>query len=154
MHYQTVIHQRLTKWSTRKAIWLPCVLAENSFTEIFCKWINSWFRQLKIFHYPLTEISLHQQTVIDRRLKVLQQLFSWTSVGPSKSLIGKMIGSQAHLTVWGVPRAPCILAKNSFTENFSKWIYFQIMYCKEFHCPLSKIDLHYQTVIDQRLTVF
>ena len=30
--------------------------------------------------------------------------------------------------------------------------YFEIKYCKKFHCHLHKISLHYQTMIDQRLT--
>ena len=30
----------------------------------------------------------------------------------------------------------------------------QIRHCKTFHCPLGKNSLYYQTVIDQRLTVF
>ena len=59
-----------------------------------------------------------------------------------------MIGSQGYLTVWEVPRVPCVLANR---KMFSKWINFQITHCKKFHCPLSKISFHYQTMIDQRL---
>ena len=39
-------------------------------------------------------------------------------------------------------------SKISFTENFSKLINVQIRHFKKFHCPLSKISLHYQTIID------
>ena len=53
----------------------------------------------KKFHSPLSKISLHYQTVIDHRLTVFQQLFSWTCVGLSKCPIDKMIGLQGHLTV-------------------------------------------------------
>ena len=52
---------------------------------------------------PLSKISLHYQTVIDQRVTVLHQLFSWISVGPSKCPINKMIGLQDHLTVRVVP---------------------------------------------------
>ena len=37
---------------------------------------------------------------------------------------------------------------------FWKSLKFKIRHCKNFQCPLSKMSLHYQTVIDQRLTVF
>ena len=102
---------------------------------------------------PLSKINLHYQTVIDQRLTVTHQLFIWTSAGPSKCSIYKMCGSQGHLTVWRVPSVPSVLDENSFTEIFSKWINIQIRHCKKFHCPLSKISLHYQAVIEQRLTV-
>ena len=51
------------------------------------------------FNVILSKISLHYQTVIDNRLTVIHQLFSLTSVGPSKCLIEKMIDSQDHITV-------------------------------------------------------
>ena len=92
--------------------------------------------------------------MIYQSLTAFHQLFSWTSAGLSKCLMNKMIGSQGQLTVWAVPRVKCVLAKNSFTEHFWKWINFQITHCKEFHYPLSKISLHCQTVIYQSLTVF
>ena len=92
--------------------------------------------------------------MIDQRLTVFHQLFSWTSVWPSKCPIDRMIGLQGHLTIWSVPWLLWVLADNSLTEVFSKWINFQIRWCKKFDCILSKISLHYQTVIDQRLTVF
>ena len=94
----------------------------------------------------------------NQSLESFYQLFTQTSVGPSKYLINKMIGLQRHLTVWGVPRLfpelPCILAKTLSQKFFSKQTNNQIRHCnKTFHCPLSKISLHYQTVIEQRLTV-
>ena len=53
----------------------------------------------KFLHYKklyclLCKYSLYYQTVIDQRQEVCHQLFSWTSVGPSKFLIDKMIGSK------------------------------------------------------------
>ena len=52
---------------------------------------------------PLSKISLHYQTVIDQRVTVLHQLFSWTLVGPLKYPVTKTIGLQDHLTVRAVP---------------------------------------------------
>ena len=114
---------------------------------------TSMIFSLKNFHCRLSKIRLHYQTVTDQRLTVFHQLFSWTSVGPSRWPINKMIGLQGHLAVWGVPRVTCVLAKNSFTEIFSKLINVEIRRCKKFRCPLCKINLHYETVIDQKLTV-
>ena len=53
--------------------------------------------------------------------------------------------------IWAVSRLQCVLVKNSFTENFSTWVNFQITHCEKFDCPLSKISMHYQslTVIHQ-----
>ena len=53
----------------------------------------------KNFHCPLSKISLHYQTVIDQRLGILHQMFSWTSVGSLKCPIDKTSASQGHLTV-------------------------------------------------------
>ena len=61
---------------------------------------------------------------------------------------------QSHLTVCGFSRVPCLLAKNSFTENFLKRIHLEIRQCKKCYCLLSKSSLHYYTVIDQRWPVF
>ena len=36
---------------------------------------------------------------LNQILESIYQLFSWTSVAPSKFLINKMIGSQGHITV-------------------------------------------------------
>ena len=73
--------------------------------------------EFKNFHSLLSKINLHYQSVIDQSVIVLDKLFSWTSAGLSKFPIKKMIGSQGHLTVWVVSGVPCVLAKNSFTEN-------------------------------------
>ena len=37
---------------------------------------------------------------------------------------------------------------------FWKSLKFKISHCKNFYCPLSKISLHYQNIISQRLTFF
>ena len=92
--------------------------------------------------------------MVDQRLNVFPQLFSWTSVGLLKSPIDKMIALQDHLNLWAVPRAPSVPAKNSFTEIFSKWKNVWSEYCRKFHSPLSKISLHYQSAIYHWLTVF
>ena len=55
--------------------------------------------------------------MVDQRLTILHQLFSWTSVEPSKCSIMKMMGSQDPRTVWGVPWAPWEQANNSITES-------------------------------------
>ena len=122
--------------------------------KIFCKSENFKIKYCKIFHCRLHIISLHYQTVVDERLTVFHQLFSWTSVGPSKYLIDKMIGPQSQLRVWAIPWMPCVLSENSPQKFFWKSWKFKIRHCKNFNCLLKKISLHYQTVIDQRLTVF
>ena len=43
------------------------------------------------FHCPLSKISLHYQTVIDQRIAAFEQLLCWTSFGPLKCLIDKVI---------------------------------------------------------------
>ena len=103
------------------------------------------------FYVDLASIFL---LLLDQRLSVFHQLFSWTSVGPSKCSIDKMIGSQGYLIVLTVPWLPCVLAENLSQKILSKRINVQIRHCKNFDCVLSKISLHYQIVIDQRLTVF
>ena len=54
----------------------------------------------------------------NQRLESINQLFSWTSVGPSKCQIDNMIGLQGHVMVWAIPLLPCVLAENFFSENF------------------------------------
>ena len=67
--------------------------------KFFAKLINVEIRQWKNAHCHLDQISLRYHTVIDQRLTVFHQLFSWTSAGLSKCAIYKMIGSQGHLNV-------------------------------------------------------
>ena len=67
--------------------------------KIFSKLKNVQTKHCGKFHSPLSKISLHYETVIYHRLTVFHQLFSQTSVGPSKCPINKMIGSQDHLIV-------------------------------------------------------
>ena len=119
-------------------------------------------RHCKNFQCLLSKTSLHYQTVIDQRLTVFNQLFSLTSVGPSKCPINKMIGSQGHLRVWAYPRLQHYIIQKFFqsyvrtlSQNFFwKSLKFKIRYCKNFQCPLRKLSLHYETVIGQSLTVF
>ena len=51
-------------------------------------------------------------------LEVFHHLFSWTSIGPSKSLIDKVIVLQGRLNVWTVPRVRYVLTKDSLIERF------------------------------------
>ena len=96
---------------------VPCVLRSLS-QKIFQKLINVQIRQFKKFHCPSSKISLHYQSMIDQRLTLFHQLFSWTSVGPPKFPIDKIVSLQGHLTVWRVLWVPSVLAKNSITELF------------------------------------
>ena len=84
--------------------WVPSVLAKNSITEVFFQINKFWNYALKKVPYPLSKISLHYVTAPPSQLTVFHQLFSWTSVGLSKCLIDKMIGSQGRLNVWAVLR--------------------------------------------------
>ena len=61
--------------------------------------------------------------MIDQRLEMFRQLFSWTTAEQSKYPIDKMIGLQGPLTVSEVSCVPFGLAENSITEIFSKRIY-------------------------------
>ena len=106
----------------RANFWMPCVLSENSSQNLFWTSLKFKMRHCKNFQCALSKISLHYQNVIDQRLTVFHQLFSWTSVGPSKCPIDKMIGSQDHLRVLAIPWMPCVLSENSFTEMFLKVI--------------------------------
>ena len=53
--------------------------------------------------------------MIDQRLEMFRQLFSWTTVEQSKYPIDKMIGLQGPLTVSEVSCVPFGLAENSIT---------------------------------------
>ena len=116
---------------------LPCVEAEKSFNGFFLQMNKFPNYTFKKFHCPLNKVSLHYQTVIDQRLRVIHQPFSWTSVGPSKCPIDKIIASQGYLTVLGVTWLPCVPAENSFTEMLLHMNNFQIRHCKKFHCFLK-----------------
>ena len=90
-----------------------------------------------------------------------------------------MIGSQDYLGVWAVPRVQhdivqglfndpfagtsnpwavpgvqSVPVKNSFTEIFFEMKNVQTKHCRKFYSPLSKISLHHETVIYNRLIVF
>ena len=113
--------------------------------KFFCKWINNWSRHSNSFYCSLIKISLHYQTVIDQRLTVCHQLFSWTSFGPSECPINKLIGSEGYQTVWRIPWVPSVQAKDSITEFFSKWTIFEIRHCKKVHFRLCKFSVHFLT---------
>ena len=122
--------------------------------KFFWKSLKFQTRHSKNLQCPLNKISLHYQNVIDDSLTVFNQLFSCTSVGPSKCQIDKMINSQGHLRVSPVFWMPCVLSENSSQNLFWMSLKFKIRHCKNFQCPLSKIILHHKNIIDQKLTVF
>ena len=79
--------------------------------KIFLKWINVQIRHCKKFHCPLSKISVYYQTVIDQRLTVFHKLFNVISDETSKCPITRPSDSLSSFL------SPCVLAKNSFTEN-------------------------------------
>ena len=101
---------RSTKWSVCKAIWMSDQFPEyqvyqlRTFTQkTFSKWNNVQSKHCRKFHCPLSKISLYYLNVTSYRLTVFRKLFNWTSVGPSKCPIDKLIGLQGHPNVWAVP---------------------------------------------------
>ena len=88
--------------------------------QFFWKSLKIKIRHCRNFQFLLSKISLHYQT--DWSEAVFHQLFSWTSVGPSKCPINKMNGSQNHLRVWEITWMSCLLSENSFTKTFLKVI--------------------------------
>ena len=90
------------------------------FFFFFCKWLNFEISHSKslIFHFLLCTISLCYETLINRRLRVFQQLFIWTSVRTPKCPINNRIGSHGYLRVLRVLWLPCVTPEYSFTEFF------------------------------------
>ena len=118
-----------TKFAQKRNFWLKteklflCVrpMVVTYYIELFRTDADRRNSILMSLLLPVAEtISLHYQTVIDQRLRAFHQLSSWTSFGPWKCPIDKIICFQGHLTVCAIPRVPCVLAKNSFTEIFFK----------------------------------
>ena len=122
--------------------------------NLLCQMVNFQIKHCKKFHWTLSKISLHCQTVIDQRQRVFHQLFSWISVGLSKGPIEKTSVSKAIRMSEGFPEYHVYCLRTLSQKFFSKWINFSIRHCKKFYCPLRKISVHYQTLIDQRLPVF
>ena len=91
-----------------------CTIWELLHRIVFASYWNLKLGIVKVFNVLLSKISLHYQTVIDQKLTVFHQLFSWTSVGPSKCPIDKMIGSQGHPRVWGYPRVQHYIIQRLF----------------------------------------
>ena len=118
---------------------VPWVLAKNSITETFFQIFFEIMHSKKV-HCLYANTASILWLLLDKTLAAFHQLFSWTSVGPLKCPIDKMIGLQGHQTVWGVPRVQCVPDKNYFTGKVLKWISFQMRHCL---CPLSKFTLHY-----------
>ena len=99
--------------------WLLCVQAKNSFTEMVFE-MKEFLKLgiVKKFIFFYVNLASILWLLLDQRLAAFHQLFIWTSDGSSKFLINKIIVPQRYLAVWAVPRLPCLLAKNYFTENF------------------------------------
>ena len=102
---------RSRKWLVHKAVWMsqhfpeyPLYKLRTPSPKFFFKWITFQIRHSKKAHCALNKFSLHSLTACYQRLADAQQLFSWTSVRPSKCSINKIIGSQGHLRVWASPR--------------------------------------------------
>ena len=101
---------RSTKWWFRKAIWqseefceYPVHQLKTASLHLFSKWINFDRRHWKIFHCRLSKISLRYLTAPTSKATNYSPTVRWTSVGPSKCPIDKMIGWEGHLNVWAVP---------------------------------------------------
>ena len=137
---------RSTKWSVRKEIWQSKQFFEYHFHElrtpsqkIFCKSINFKIKYCKKFP---CKIRLYYQTVIDQRLIAFHQLFSWTSAGSPNARSIKWSVRKAIWQPQEFPDYPIYRLRAPSLKIFSKWIIFQITYCKKVHCPLSKFILH------------
>ena len=78
------------------------------------KWLNVEIRACKICRCPLNKISLHYQAVIGQSLTVFYQLFSWTSVGPSKCRLTKWLARKA---IWQSEEFPEYHVLESFKDN-------------------------------------
>ena len=67
--------------------------------------------------------------LLDQSLEAFHKLFSWTSVGPSKFPIDKMIGSQDHQNVWVVQWVQCDIIQSLLQTWFfrTEWISKPIM---------------------------
>ena len=76
-----------------------CTIWELLHKNFFSKSLKFKIRYCENFQCPLNKISLHYHTVIDQKLTVFHQLFSWTTVRPSKCPNDKMISLQDHLRV-------------------------------------------------------
>ena len=113
----------------------PCAtwqLPEALSKPILSKWMNFYTNHTqKKLVMILMKIACFFKLFRNQRLESFCQLFSWTSVRPSKCRIDKMIGSQGRLRVWAIPWMPCVLSENSFTKiflrelfSFSFWFLF------------------------------
>ena len=80
--------------------------------------------------------------MINQRLTVFHQLFSWTSSGSPKSPFDKMIVRKAIWQSEEFPDYPMYRLRAPSLKIFSKGIIFQITFFKKVHCPLSKFSLH------------
>ena len=123
--------------------------------KIFSKWTISQIRHCKNFRCRLSKFSLHSLTAswskASRLSPTVQLDFSWTLeisdrqndrfVRQSESLRQFV---ECHVYYLSTPSQ----------KLFWKSLKFKTKHCKNFKCPLSKVSLQCQTVIDQRLTIF
>ena len=98
----------ISKYTVRKIIWYTYIWYYIGHKETV-KRVNDTSQSWK---------SKRQMRTVKDQSPAFHQLFRWPSVGPSKYPIDKMIGSQGHLAIGAILWIPCVLAENSFTENF------------------------------------
>lgn len=91
---------------------------------IFSKWINFKTSHWKIF-----------QILVDHRLAAFHQLLRLT-----KRLVHKAIWKSEESPKYYVSSAK-VLSKSTFSKGMN----FQTRHCKNFHCTLVEITLHFQT---------
>ena len=78
------------------------------------KWFNFQTKHCKKLIMLLKKLACFFNLFCDQRISSIHQLLSWTSVGPSKCKIDKMISSQGPLTFRIVPCVQRDIIKNSF----------------------------------------
>ena len=129
--------------SVHNAIWMSEQFSECNMTSSRGSFKPNSFEINECPNRPLNKIkndfhkiSLLFHTVLESVAKAFYQLFSWSSVGPSKCPIDKMISLQGYLTVWTVFSVPRVVATNSFMDTFFEMKKFPkkelINFCKSY----------------------
>ena len=116
---------------------------------IILRWFNFQTKHCKNLIMLSKKLACFFNLFCDQRLSSIHQLFSWTSVGPSKCKIDKMISSQGALTFRIVPCVQRgIIEKSSFkiiSFFWNDWISNPNIE-KKFDRAFEKISLLFQTV--------
>ena len=97
------------------------------------KWFNFQTKHCKKLIMLLKKLACFFNLFCDQRISSIHQLFSWTSVGPSKCKIDKMISSQGPLTFRIVPCVQRGIIKKLLQNHFFclKWLNFQPKHWKK-----------------------